>query len=380
MVVGGGSAAAVQVRKGDVPPQETLVVAERLGTGMAFLGRATLQSYTEELLVSAAAAELHSMVPAGELRPSAAQYDAYVRESLLQTGASVLVARVLDVQRDAQGFVLTLRTPGGVHRQVHADSVVLATGSAPRKPPAQWQAAGAISYDLVHRELAQVGPHRWAGNSVLVVGAGNSAMQTASLMAADARDITILARRYVGMYPAESEDRFAWRAPSQLTYELVVKGSNECGRRPWRVPCVRHIVYDTLEVTDDAFRWSYQETNNLDVLGLHSMAGRCRHARGRQESDGSWVESRARDATVVVWATGSAPVYPPGELISALRRNPDGTVVRDEHGRTDVPGLFVTGACAGHRAVNETVPARTRPARVHLRQNGPEAAEERITV
>ena len=379
VVVGGGSAAAIQVRKGDVPPQETLVIAERLGTGMAFLGRSTLQSYAEELLVSRGAGELRRMMPAGELRPTAAEYDAYVRESVLGSGASVVLGRVLDVRRDSDGFVLVLRTADGVCQQVHAEAVVLATGSVPRKPPAQWQAAGAITYDTVHLELAEVGPRRWAGHSVLVVGAGNSAMQTASLMAPDAQDVTILANRYVGMYPHESDDRFAWRAPSQLTYELVVKSSRECGRRPWRVPCVRHVVYDELDLTGEAVRWRYRATGNQELLGLHSLSRGCRHGRGRLEADGAWVESRALDSTVVVWATGSSPLYPPGELLSSLPRSPEGVLVCHEHGRTETPGLYVTGACAGQRSVNETVPARTRTRIGEPEEREVEAAGEWVT-
>ncbi|NED91181.1 FAD-dependent oxidoreductase [Streptomyces sp. SID11233] len=364
VVVGGGSAAAIQVRRGDVPPQEVLVVAERLGTGMAFLGRSTLQSYAGELLLSGRSEELRAMMRAGDLRPSASEYDAYVRDSLMRSGASVTLARVMDIQQDAQGFVLSLRTPGGVRRQVYADGVVLATGSTPRRPPKDLRAAGALTYDTVHRELAAGSTRRWEGMSVVIAGAGNSAMQTASLMAPDARDVTILANRYVGMYPAENDDRFAWRAPSQLAYELVVKSSRECGRQPWNVPCVRHLVHESLDADGHGVRWRYRETSNLGVLGSHSTAGRCRHAQARRlggdDADGLWEETRRRDSVVVVWATGCTPVYPPGELMGSLPREPDGTVRRDAHGRTDVAGLYVTGACAGQRSVNETVPARTR--------------------
>jgi thioredoxin reductase len=359
VIVGGGSGAAIQVRNGDVPPQQILVIAERLGTGMSFIGRSILQSYTEELLVSGSSEELRALLPAGELRPTAAQYDTYVRDSLLRSGASVTLARVTDIQRDADGFVVVMRMPGGERCQVRTDAVVLATGSTPRKPPIDWQAAGAITYDTVHRELENRGAHRWAGRSVLVVGGGNSAMQTASLMATDARDVTILANRYVGMYPAESDDRFAWRVPSQLTYEIVVKSSRECGRRRWRVPCIRHLVYDSLDLTDDEVCWRYSQADNLELLGSHSLPGRCHHAQGRPDGDGVWREIRKRDATVVVWATGSTPVYTPGELLTSLLRTADGTPTCDEDGQTNVPGLYLTGACAGHRSVNETVPART---------------------
>ncbi|MEU8175746.1 FAD-dependent oxidoreductase [Microbispora hainanensis] len=352
VVIGGGSAAAVQVLKGVTPPEDILVVSDRLGTGMAFLGEAVLQSYAHELAVSADTGEVGRLLPVGGMRPSAAVYDDYVRSRLLRAGCELLTGTVVDIRQVDGEFEVSLR--GG--DRVIAESVVLATGSAPRRPPAAWEAIGALSYADVYLRQRQGDCGSWRDRSVVVVGAGNSAMQTAALMAPAARDVVVLANRYVGSYPLETSDRFAWRAPSQLTCELVVKGGREC-RSGVPIPCVRHLVYDTLTIEDGDVCLTYREERNRNPLGVWSMPPRCDHAVARPLGDGAWHERRRAAETTVVWATGSEPVYPRCALLDGLPRTASGAIPVDDEGRTPIPGLYAVGACAGRRAVNETFPA-----------------------
>ncbi|MEY2243451.1 FAD-dependent oxidoreductase [Streptomyces sp. BF23-18] len=361
VVIGGGSAAAIQVRQGDVPPQDTLVIADRLGTGMEFLDNSILQSYADELRLSRHQ-ETFRLGATGQLRPSAAQFDAYVRESLLGSGATLKSARVLEVEGEAGNFLLHVLNGDGRMSYERAEAVVLATGSTPRTPPPGWAEAGAVSHDVVHRERARQQTSRWAGRTVLVVGSGNSAMQVASLVASEAAEVVVLGNRYVGMFPTESPDKYSWRAPSQLACELVAKSAQECGRPGWHTTCVRHLVYDRLGVRDGEITWTYKAGDNQNPLGSRSLSGRCRHARGRLIGEGgsAWEESRRVEETAVVWATGSGPVLPGGPLIELLARDADGSLLTDEAGRTSMDGIHALGACAGQRAVNETTPALVR--------------------
>jgi hypothetical protein len=361
VVIGGGSAAAIQVCQGDVPPQDTLVIADRLGTGMEFLGDFTLQSYADELRVSRYKEAFRPGI-SGHLRPSAAQFDAYVRESLLGSGATFKSARVLEIEGEPGKFLLHVLNGDGRMSYERAEAVVLATGSTPRTPPASWAEAGAVSHDIVHRERARHQTDRWAGRTVLVVGSGNSAMQVASLVASEAAEVVVLGNRYVGMFPTESSDKYSWRAPSQLACELVAKSALECGQPGWHTTCVRHLVYDRLGVHDGGITWTYKAEGNQNPLGSRSLSGRCRHARGRLVGEGgpAWEESRRVEETAVVWATGSEPVLPGGPLIKSLARDAGGSLLTDEAGRTSVDGIHALGACAGQRAVNETTPALVR--------------------
>lgn len=384
-VIGGGSAAAMQVRQGDIPPPDVIVVAERWGTGMEFLGDSTLQSYGPELALSLQPSERQALVAPGRLRPTAAEFDRHVRESLMSSGATLKQAKVLEVKRRNDSFLLRVRNPGGSIGYVRAAKVVLATGSTPIRPDTRWGRAGAVAHDTVHREHNQGRYARWTGKSVIVVGAGNSAMQLASLVAADAAEVIVLATRYVGMFPAENPNRFAWRAPSQLAFELVGKSALECDKPHWSTPCVRFLVYDQLEITDTEVSWTCAESSNQNPLGLRSAAGRCRHAVGRpapRQDIGAWRESRPIGDCAVIWATGSEPVLPDGSLIDALERGPKGIVRVDQFGETSEPGLFALGACAGQPSVNETRPALMRGRRVYLMRTahgrGPARAEELV--
>ncbi|MBB1244051.1 FAD-dependent oxidoreductase [Streptomyces durbertensis] len=361
IVIGGGSAAAIQVRQGDVPPQDTLVIGDRLGTGMEYLDNFTLQSYADELRLSRCQ-EAPRLGTTGQLRPSAAQFDAYVRESLLSSGATVRNARVPEVEGEQGKFLIHVLNGDGRMSYERAEAVVLATGSTPRIPPPRWADAGAVSHDVVHRERSRHQTSRWAGRTVLVVGSGNSAMQVASLVASEADEVVVLGNRYIGMFPTENPDKYSWRAPSQLACELVAKSAMECGQPGWHTTCVRHLVYDRLDVHDGEITWTYQAQNNQNPLGSRSLSGRCRHAQGRLIGAGglAWEESRRVSETAVVWATGSEPVLPGGPLIKSLARDTDGSLLTDEAGRTSVDGVHALGACAGQRAVNETTPALVR--------------------
>lgn len=353
VVIGGGSAAAIQVLKGVTPPEDILVVSDRWGTGMAFMGEATLQSYAHELAVSSDSAELGRLLPVGGLRPTARIYDSYVRESMRAAGCELLTARVTDIRQAGDEFEVRVH---GLREPLLAESVVLATGSAPRVPPPALREAGALSYSDVYRHQGRGDSGPWRGRSVVVVGAGNSAMQTAALVAPAARDVVVLANRYVGSYPVESSDRFAWRAPSQLTCELIVKGGREC-RAGLPIPCVRHIVYDSLRVEGGELCFTYHEERNRTPLGAWSMPPRCDHTEPERAGEGAWRERRPLAETTVVWATGSVPLYPRCPLVDGLPRDASGTIVADDKGRTAVPGLYAVGACAGRRSVNETSPA-----------------------
>lgn len=358
VVVGGGPAAALQLHRAGAARPDTLVVADRLGGGMGFMGPLRLQSYTEELSVGLPVAGLRAALGPGEIQPRASDYDAYVRDAVTGAGATVAEGRVDDVVADDRGLVVRARV-GDRSLAIAADAVVLATGTRAKPPPAGWAAAGARPYDAVVADLAAGVTAPYAGRPAVVVGAGNSALQAAALLGTVATDVTILANRYVGLYPQETSERFAWRAHSQLTCELVTKSALRCRHSPRFMPCVRFLVYDRLDVgADGGVRFTYRAERNTHVLGASSLPPRCSHLFGRYRPDGPgrWVEHRP-PGTVVAWATGVEPVYPPGPTIAALPRRPDGTIVADERGATPLPGLYVTGACAGAPSVNEMRPA-----------------------
>jgi cation diffusion facilitator CzcD-associated flavoprotein CzcO len=261
------------------------------------------------------------------------------------------------MRRIDRGLAVMVRPPdGGRPFEVTADRVALATGNRPRRPSPEW-GDRARTYDEVYAEVLRGDVARYTGRSVVIVGSGNSALQTAALLANHASDVTILANHYPGLYPLETTDRFAWRSASHLTYELVVKGGEQCGR-PGSIPCVRFVVYRSLtRGHDGTVVFDYAATDNRHRIGASSLPPRCAHAAQAMPwpAGGGWTERRSPD-TELVWATGSDPQYPDAALLAALPRDERGFIVHDEDGATPVPGLFVVGSCAGARSVNEMRP------------------------
>lgn len=358
IIIGGGPAAALQIqrlRTAGVAPSDVLIVSDRWGApGMAFLGTSRLQSYAHEL-------DLHSGVESplsqpGFIQPTGTEFHLYAQKSLENSGAVLRTGTVTELWHDTAGFGVRARTGDG-DREFRAPNVVLATGTRPRQPPTWLTELGARTYDQVYLDIQAGRTDPYAGRSAYVVGSGNSAMQTASLLASVSRSVVVLAARYLGMYPSETLDRFAWRASSQLTYELVVKSSHQDRICAGESVCVRFVVYQALDVRDGRFVVRARTQENASQLGHHSDPALHRHVAAT-EVDGGWQESVPVAASAIVWATGCEPVYPNSDLIAALPKDADGYVIADDRGQTTIPGLFVTGACAGRRAVNEMVPAQ----------------------
>lgn len=356
IIVGGGPAAALQIRRlcaSGMAVSDILLVSDSWGApGMAFLGSSRLQSYGNELNLDDI--PVSAAISAGFLQPTGTEYQRYVQDVLDRSGATRCQGQVLDLHRAGDDFALTVHTAAGV-RRLETPCLVLATGTRPKRPPAAWEALGAHTYDQVYRDVQMGRTEQYEGRSVHVVGSGNSALQTAALLASVAAT-TVLAKKYVGMYPSETDDRFAWRAASQLTWELVVKSGRDRMDCDGTGTCVRFLVYDTLDIADDRLRISFRTAANGHQMGRHSTPDVHRHVPVRRQ-DGGWAEERPLERSVIVWATGCEPVYPAGRLIDSLAKDEHGYLRSGPRGETDVPRMFVTGSCAGRRAVNEMVPA-----------------------
>jgi thioredoxin reductase len=364
VIVGGGPASAIQVQGGGVPAEDILLISDRWGTGMDFMAEAYLQSYVEELAITADDSFLN--ITTGALQPTAVEYGKYVRQNLFSSGATLAEGRITNLTWVRDHFELQVAGPDAPSAVVRAEQVVLATGARARRPPQIWADAGALTFDRIYRMSPTERRARFAGRRAVVVGSGNSAMQVAALAAPLATDTLILATRYQGMYPFETQDRFAWRSHSALTCELVVKSATTCRSSAVPATCVRFLIYRDLRLNGATLEVEYRQADNDNVLGSHSLPDRCAHAVAevasplrprRPGASGHWRERRDLAETVLIWATGSEPVYPPSPLLDEAGRDDIGNIRCDGAGRTDVPGLYLIGACSGRRSVNEMQPA-----------------------
>ena len=204
---------------------------------------------------------------------------------------------------------------------------------------------------------------RYRGKDVALVGSGNSAFQLALLVSPVARSVTILARRYPGIFPQETSDRFALRAPSQLTIERIAKATEppyDAGAAA-AVPGLPRGGAGRGAAAGFALRLRggrQRRPHRLVVVRI--LAG----ARALRRSGAAAARSRSRrftdDETVVISATGvaaSLPPHPWDELVE-----PRTGFVRHAAGRTAVRDLFVAGSCAGFPSVNTMRPPALRRA------------------
>jgi hypothetical protein len=356
IIIGGGPAAALQIkrlRSSGISTSDILVIADNWGApGIEFLGPCRMQSYVTELDLDETLAS--AAVP-GFLQPTGAEYHRYTQQVLYRSGATRCDGHVVDVERTAEHFIVKVCTAANVSTY-ETPCLVLATGTRPKRPPAAWRSFGIRTYDNVYRDIHTDFTKPYVNQNVYVVGSGNSALQTAALLASVAARTTVLACRYIGMYPAETDDRFAWRAASQLTLELVVKSACHDVHCDGSGRCVRFLVYDTLDIATDQLLVSCRFDSNLHQMGRHSVPNLHPHVLARPHA-GGWMEESRLDHCVVVWATGSEPVYPGGRLIDSASKDENGYLCSGPQGETGIAGLFVTGSCAGRRAVNEMTPA-----------------------
>ena len=354
IIVGGGPATALQIRTAP-PGARLLVVSPSVGGGMEMLGHQRLQSYLDELCVGAVRSTPHAYTEPWATSPTGTQYSRYVRDAIHAGDAPVVPLTVVDVWPDCGLLKVVGHDHGGSQVVLEGRSVVLATGCRPRPAPFGNDAPGIRAHTAVYWDIAQSRLDRYRNRPLVIVGSGNTAMQLAACLARISGDVTILATKYPGIFPQETEDRFAWRAPSQLTCEMIAKsGLRSLSSEPPGI-AVRFIIYDELTImrSGAAIEFSYRRERNGNVLGRHSLPPyhpafeRFRTSLGPDR----WRERRDLETAVLVSAIGVAPAYPEGTTLKRLERDARGHIGHAD-GRTSLPGLYLAGICAGFPAVN----------------------------
>lgn len=355
VIVGGGPAAAIEANAMAKRPGRHVIAAPATGGNMVILGRLRLQSYADELYIGDARSALRRRLRSGAISPTGTQYTEYVSATMKASGIPLITAAVADVQ-PKNGCVRVELEDG---EELTARHVVVATGVVAKRCDLPSTAMPVYSSFEAFEQLRMGRGRPFRQRSVVIVGSGNSAMQLAAILSAIARDVTILARKYTGVYPQETSDRFAWRAQSQLTCELIAKYSLRCRANGGAAaPCVRYIVYDELDSTPGADLVAvYRAARNYTVIGCCSLPDKHPHSAGRIRSigAGAWCETFSTASTVVVAAVGVTPAYPAGRCFAGLPRDSGGYLV-PEALRHVMPGVMLAGACAGCRSVNEMKP------------------------
>ena len=356
VIVGGGPAAALQIHRSRLPLSDILVITDRLGGGMGFLGEHRLQSYVSELDVGACGNSLGCYVGQVRLQPTGTEYTRYIANCIRRSDATTLTGLVTDVKSMGSSLRVEIREANLGTAHIRGHRVVMATGTIPKRPTLEnLSSRSSVMYDQVFRDIKSGNLDYYRRKSILVVGSGNSALQTASLLAPIAEDITVLANQYLGMYPQETSNRFGWRAASQLACELIVKGSRQCIPGSRSVPCIRFLLYDDFQIKgSNQIMFRYRRATNHRTICRASLPPRCIHVQGATMYPNGYIEEvRDLSSTMVVWAVGMEPNYPQGETLRSLQRDSQGRVLVNKAGKTELDGLYLIGGCVGVRSVNE---------------------------
>ena len=352
VIVGGGPAAALEAMALAAQPGRHLVVATGLGGGMSVLGPLRLQSHLDELYIGEARSELRRRLRSTDISPTGQQYGHYVSALLRAGSIPVSTGDVRDICRSDT----LLRVVLADGEELRARRVILATGVTSRSYETPSPRIPMYTSLEVFEALRRRCIRPFRGRSVVIIGSGNSAMQLAERLGRVSRDVTILAKRYTGIYPQETSDRFAWRAPSQITCELIAKCALTCASgTPLPAPCIRYVVYDDVSAAPNGdLSVTYRAARNDSRVSCCSLPDRHPHlaSRVRPVDVGAWRETFSVDSTVIVSAIGVSPVYPSGPSLGAVERDRNGFIV-EACLRHVLPGVVLSGACAGTRSVNE---------------------------
>lgn len=368
VVVGGGPAALGEVIRLQRTGQTVALISDRLGGCMAMLGNQPLQSYVCELEIEGACQPLGRFMQGQAISPTGTEFAAYVAANLQASSIATIAAKVLALDKHDELFTLFLDGQAGI-RQVHARQVVLATGIRPRP----WTSTGiwrpALNCFETYAALLAGDQSRFADREVIIFGSGNTAFQLAAAMVPLARDVTVLAHKYLGLFPQETDNRFALRALSQRALELVAKTAIEYapgalnGANAGQRPRLWLHAYDRIDKHAGQLRVRLPDVLNQHPLLRNSCLAATAGGRLQRSASGhELVIDTAFDPCVLISATGvtaNLPDLPWHDLVDA-----DTGFVINQNGSTRIPGLYVAGAACGFASVNTMQPisAAHRPA------------------
>jgi Pyridine nucleotide-disulphide oxidoreductase len=360
VIIGGGPAAAAEGIRLTQSMQRVALISENYGGCLGMLAHQRLQSYIPELEIANAARSLGSYIGSVErMTPTGAEFTRYIIDVICALPIHRIPAIVIGIRRLGPDLLVDYQTSSNCCGALRAAEVILATGLTARNP-GPWAVPGkTVSCFEAYREISSQRLSRYAGRNVVIVGSGNSAFQLAISLARIARSVTVLANSYLGLYPQETDDRFALRAPSQNALEWIAKagtadnlGPLNSGTTEYFAPAWLH-VYSQLswDPAECALTVHIRQRDNTARIPAISFArgfaaNRLRKHNGCDE----YCLTISGDDLVVISAIGVKARIPQTAWDDLV--DPISGFVSHEHGRTHVNGLYVAGACAGYRSVN----------------------------
>ncbi|KTT31111.1 copper transporter [Pseudomonas oryzihabitans] len=362
IVVGGGPAGLSECIRLIDMGLKVAVISDVFGGCMGMMGDHPLQSYCNELEIEGAPYPLRRFMSKLCISPTGQEYAAYIRSNFEALQLIKIQQRVVNISK-AQGLFKVTLDSGSQHQALHARQIVLATGIRPKTPPFETPNVFWMSCFDVYKMVSRRQTHRFLQQDVVIFGSGNSAFQIALLLAPFARNISILIKSYLGLYPQETDNRFALRSLSQRTLEMIAKTSSCSAQGPLnshygigRANIWLH-AYDSIRQNGDEVVLTLPESLNSHSL----LQASCRRAQeaGRlveaKESDGYELHldasAKAQCLVSAIGVTAQVPSSDWPELLSSQTGFPC-----HQDGKSLVAGLYFAGAASGYASINTMVP------------------------
>lgn len=218
LIIGSGPSAVAEAMNIARTRKKILLVSNYFGGCLAMIGDQILQSYANELDLSGSPYCLRDYLQGMRVSPTGAEYAEYIRDTIARAPVEKIMASVNHIDRRNSVFICEL-VKDNCRFAISAKRVVPAIGIHP-KPLESWMRnIHALTYFQSYNALCKGQFREFTGKDIVIFGGGNSAFQLATLAALISRSVTIMALRYVGMFPQETNDRFALRAPNQVAIE-----------------------------------------------------------------------------------------------------------------------------------------------------------------
>ncbi|MGN2409936.1 NAD(P)/FAD-dependent oxidoreductase [Pseudomonas syringae] len=363
IVIGGGPAGLSESIRLLGKDLKVAVVSDFFGGCMGMMGDLPLQSYCNELEIAGAPLPLRNFMQHLSISPTGSEYANYIKGNFEALPFTLVQDRVLRLKKNADLFEMVLGDARN-KRILRASQVILATGIRPKCAPIPLQGTQWKSCFDVYSEASCEQIESYRDKDVFIFGSGNSAFQIALLLAPLARNITILVKSYLGLYPQETDNRFALRSLSQRTLEMIAKSTANTCEGPLnnhasasRARLWLH-AYSELQAVDGALRLVLSEELNSHPLLKGSCEASAKEGLSSRLNDAPGYVLRIdyqRDDCRLVSATGITAQLPATDWPQLLDQSTG--FAAHQNGQSPIDGLYVAGAASGYASVNTMIPS-----------------------
>lgn len=341
IIIGGGPAAAIEAARLSGKGKNVTIISEQFGGCMDIMGHRRLQSYCNELTLGGSEIMLEDYMEHTALTPTGSEYCTYVRKYIESLPVKKICGKVTYFTRDEAKFRCQVMVSEEL-RHFYSDNLILATGISSKTPPAIFSLLDPIDCFSAYKMLGERACSlKKKYRNIVILGGGNTAFQLAEAAASQGVRTSILAKSYIGLFPQETPDRFALRAPSQLTIERICKSQTDKNITP-----LGFYIYSSLCIENDCLTAILQKEKNfhhISSLSYNNLAL-------SSDEDAIKSVSFAKSETLFISAIGTCGTIPDNSF-QQISVNNNG-FVDNINGKTKVKGLYVSGMVAGARSVN----------------------------